>query len=362
VIGNVDRIAFDLQSSPRIRQLAGAALQAAMRGASLTTQLLAFARRQPLNPTLVRVDQALDAMLPLIKDAVGETVTVSCEAAPDLSIRIDPGQLEAALLNLALNARDAMPHGGSLRIEARSASIDATEATRRAMSGGEFVVIEMADSGLGMRSDVTERAFEPFFTTKETGKGSGLGLAMVYGFARQSGGTAEVESRVGVGTTIKLYIPRSEEPAPDASLSEVADPPNGQKVAVLVVEDQAGIRQMMADSLEEHGHEVKSVRTAAEAMEHLALDRRVRVLVTDVVLPGGMTGLELVRKVRELAPDLKVLTISGNVTEESLRALDLDGGAFLRKPFRASDLVRAVDKLLVTVPAAGSKGKPRLGA
>jgi two-component system NtrC family sensor kinase len=346
VVGNVDRIAFDPQATQRIRRLADAALGAAMRGASLTAQLLAFARRQPLNPSIVQVDRLLDAMLPLIKDAVGETVSVSCTSAPDLSpIRIDPGQLQAALLNVALNARDAMPRGGDLRIEARNVTVDASEATRRAIPRGDYVVVEIADTGSGMHADVANRAFEPFFTTKETGKGSGLGLSMVYGFARQSGGTAELDSRVGAGTTIRLYIPRAE-PTERSELPGVAPPAPPHKCAILVVEDQDGVRQMMADSLEECGHDVKTARTAEEAMEVLARDARIHVLVTDIILPGAMNGAELVRKARELSPNVKVLTISGNASEETIRSIHPDGCAFLPKPFRASDLAKAVGELL----------------
>jgi signal transduction histidine kinase len=346
VVGNVDRIASDAQASQRIRRLADAARTAAMRGAGLTTQLLAFARRQPLNPSVVRIDQLLGAMLPLIRDAVGETVSVSCKWEPDLApIRIDPGQLQAALLNVALNARDAMPRGGLLRIEARNAIVDGGEATQRAIPRGDYVAIEIADTGEGMRPDVADRAFEPFFTTKETGKGSGLGLSMVYGFARQSGGTAEVESREGAGTTIRLYIPRSE-PAERSEAPTVARPLAPIRSAILVVEDQDEVRQMIADSLEERGHQVKTARTAEEAIAVLDRDARIDVLVTDIILPGALSGADLVRKAREQAPDVKILTISGNATEETIRALHADGCTFLAKPFRASDLAKAIDELL----------------
>jgi len=345
VIGNLDRISLDGQATQRIRRLASMALGAAMRGASLTTQLLAFARRQSLNPTVIRIDRLFDAMLPLIKDAVGETVSVACRLDPDLwSTRIDPGQLDAALLNLALNARDAMPRGGLLRIEARNVIVDAGEAARLAIPGGEYIVIAIVDTGAGMPRDVADRAFEPFFTTKETGKGSGLGLSMVYGFARQSGGTATLDSRVGVGTTIKLYIPRSEQTASTEQLASPAQPSSPQKFAILVVEDQEGVCQMMTDSLEECGHEVRTARTAEDAMEVLARDARIRVLVTDVILPGAMSGIDLVRKAWELTPNLKVLAISGNAAQDTISALP-DGCAFLSKPFRASDLIRAVDQL-----------------
>ena len=347
VIGNVDRISLHRDATPHLRQLAEAALRAAMRGASLTAQLLAFARRQSLYSSVVRIGGLLDAMLPLIEDAAGETISVSCKLGPDLwPTRIDPGQLEAALLNLAVNARDAMPRGGTLRIEARNAIVDASKATRLAIPPGDYVIIMIVDTGVGMPADVADRAFEPFFTTKGTGKGTGLGLSMVYGFARQSGGTAEIESRVGIGTTIKLYFPRSEETVPGDQPPSVARPPVPRKTSILVVEDQDGVRQLAADALEEYGHEVKTARTAEEALEILVRDPRIQLLLTDIILPGGMTGMDLVRKARELAPDLKVLTISGNATDESTRAPDLDHCAFLPKPFRPSDLNRAVDELL----------------
>jgi signal transduction histidine kinase len=347
VIGNVDRIALDQKATPPIRQRAKAAIEAAMRGAGLTAQLLAFARREPLRPSVVRIGGRFEAMLPLLKDAVGETIRVSYRFNPDLwAVRIDPGQFEAALLNLALNARDAMPRGGIVRVTARNATLNAAEAARLAIPKGDYVVIEIADTGVGMRADVVGRAFEPFFSTKETGKGSGLGLSMVYGFARQSGGTAAIESRVDVGTTIWLYVPRSEEAMSSDPLAGVAPVAALRNVAILVVEDQDDVRQLAAESLEECGHEVKTARTGEEAIEILARNTRIKVLLTDIVLPGGMSGTELMHKAWELVPELKVLTISGNATEETLKESRLGRCAFLAKPFRPSDLTSAIHGLL----------------
>ena len=347
VIGNVDRIALDQHATPPIRQRAKAALEAAMRGAGLTAQLLAFARRQPLRPSVVRIDRIFAAMLPLIRDAVGETISVADTFDPDLwAVWIDPGQFEAALLNLALNARDAMPRGGTVRVGARNAILNGDQAARLAIPEGGYVVIEIADTGVGMRADVVGRAFEPFFSTKETGKGSGLGLSMVYGFARQSGGTAAIESRVGAGTTIRLYVPRSEEMMSSDPLPGIAPLAAPRKAVILVVEDQDDVRQLAAESLTECGHEVKSVRTAEEALEIVARDARIQVLLTDIVLPGGMSGMDLMRKAWELIPELKVLTISGNATEETVEESRLGRCAFLAKPFRPSDLTSAIHKLL----------------
>jgi CheY-like chemotaxis protein len=347
VIGNVDRIATDRHAPRQIRQLAEAALRAAHRGSSLTAQLLAFARRQPLHPKAVRIDELLDTTLPLIKDAVGETINVSCKLGPDLSaVRIDPGQFEAALLNVALNARDAMPDGGTLRIEARNVGVEKDDADRRTIPSGDYVVIEVSDTGVGMRGDTARRAFEPFFTTKRADKGTGLGLSMVYGFARQSGGTAEIESRVGTGTTISLYFPCSEKTVARELLPTVVNPPMPRKASILVVDDQDEVRQLLADSLEEFGHEIMTARAAEEAIEILEGNVHIEVLVTDITLPGQMTGLDLVRKARELMPNLKILTISGYASEASLKASYLDRCAFLPKPFRPSDLNKAVAELL----------------
>jgi signal transduction histidine kinase len=202
VIGNVERITLDRNATRQVRKFAEAALRAAHRGSSLTAQLLAFARQQPLHPEAVQINELLDMTLPSINDAVGEGISVSSKLAPDLAaIRIDPGQFEAALLNLALNARDAMPDGGTLRIEARNVTVEKSDAQRRTILPGDYVVMEISDTGAGMRGDVVRRAFEPFFTTKGAGRGTGLGLSMVFGFARQSGGTAEIESRVGSGSS-----------------------------------------------------------------------------------------------------------------------------------------------------------------
>jgi signal transduction histidine kinase/CheY-like chemotaxis protein len=347
VIGNVDRIATDRHAPRQVRQLAEAALRAAHRGSSLTAQLLAFARRQPLHPKAAQIDELLDTTLPLIKDAVGKAINVSCKLGPDLSaIRIDPGQFEAALLNLALNARDAMPDGGTLQIEARNVLVEKGDAERRTIPSGNNVVIEVSDTGVGMRGDTAGRAFEPFFTTKEADRGTGLGLSMVYGFARQSGGTAEIESGVGNGTTIRLYFPCSEKSVSREPLPPAAHPRVPRRASILVVEDQDDIRQLLADSLEETGHEIRTARAAEEAIEILEGNVHIEVLVTDITLPGRMTGLDLVRKARALMPDLKILTISGYASEDSIRSPYPDRCAFLPKPFRPSDLNKAVSELL----------------
>src|SRR5262249_19273481 len=243
-------------------------------------------------------------------------------------------------------ARDAMPHGGMLQIEAQNIRVEKSDAERHTIPPGDYVSIKITDTGVGMRSDVARRAFEPFFTTKEAGRGTGLGLSMVYGFARQSGGTAELESRAGSGTTITLYFPRSQKRAAREPPPTAAHPPIARNASILVVEDQDEVRQLLSDSLEEVGHEVATARTAEEAIALLGQNTRIEVLVTDITLPGRMTGLDLVQQARELVPDIKILTISGNASEASIKAPYIDRLAFLPKPFRLSDLNRAVGELL----------------
>jgi CheY-like chemotaxis protein len=210
-----------------------------------------------------------------------------------------------------------------------------------------------------MWGDTARRAFEPFFTTKGADKGTGLGLSMVYGFARQSGGTAEIESRVGNGTAIRLYFPCSEKTVSREPLPATAHPQMSRNASILVVEDQDDIRQLLADSLEEFGHEVRTARSAEEAIELLGQHTRIEVLVTDITLAGRLTGLDLVRQARELMPDLKVLTISGNTSDPSIKAPYLDRLAFLRKPFRLSDLNRAVGQLFSHAAEISSARKNR---
>jgi CheY-like chemotaxis protein len=283
----------------------------------------------------------------LLKDAVGETIEVSLSVQSAVfSIRIDPGQFEIAVLNLALNARDAMPNGGRLRIETQNSTIDVGKAASLAISPGEYVAVEVSDDGIGMPGDVAARAFEPFFTTKETGKGSGLGLSMVYGFVRQSDGGVEIESVKNVGTTVRLYFPRVQQAGPSEKLPAAVRPRAAGKCAILVVEDQDEIRHLVAECLEECGHKVRGTPDAKEALEILS-QRGIDILLTDIILPG-IDGLDLVREARKLAPDLRVVMMSGNVDENYVKASSVDRFVFLSKPFRPSDLMRTIDELVET--------------
>ncbi len=319
VLGNVDLLSRREEADPKRERQLAAIRYAADRGRSLTRQLLAFSRRQQLNPQVLDVNALIAGFLPLLRQAVGEAVTVN--AAPSrrrLSAHIDPAQLEAALLNLAVNARDAMPSGGQLTISTRMAAAkhDVPKDDAEA-DAGRWIVIEVADTGAGMEPAVLERIFEPFFTTKEVGKGSGLGLSQVYGFVRQSGGHVAVDSRLGEGTRFRLMLRASEEtpdarPAPRASKRA----PRGRE-RVLVVEDDANVLNLVVEMLTGLGYQVTSAPNAPAALGVLDTGERFDLLFTDVVMPGGMSGLELARETQKRTPSMAVLLASGFVANEA---------------------------------------------
>jgi PAS domain S-box-containing protein len=301
----------------RVRRLLGNAARGIGRGARLTGQLLAFSRRQVLRAECVDPRRLLDDMADLIRRAAGETVSVHTVSAPMLwDCRADPAQLEAAVLNLVINARDAMPEGGSLTLSLVNAPLDDDAAAALEVGPGDYVGVEVRDTGTGMEEDVLARAFEPFFTTKEVGRGSGLGLAQVHGFARQSGGAVRITSRPGQGTVVAMYFPR------DATVAEVppvpAQPPlrEGRGATVLLVEDDPDVLDMLQFALIDAGFNVVPARDGSDALSVIHSDKRLDVVLSDVVLPGGISGLEVGREARRVRPDLPVLLTSGYAGEE----------------------------------------------
>jgi PAS domain S-box-containing protein len=303
VLGNIDIMARKAEDDARRARRIEAVRQAAERGRDLTRQLLAFSRRQHLSPVTLGVNALIGDFAPLMRQAVGEAVTldVALAEAP-LFTHVDPTQLETALLNLAVNARDAMPEGGRLTITTRP--------------DGEFVAIEVADTGLGMSAEVRERVFEPFFTTKEVGKGSGLGLSQVYGFVRQSEGDILLTSEPGQGTCFTLRLPACEA-GPEAVEPEARQAAllEGGHERILVVEDDATVLSLTTDMLTGLGYQVTSATHAAEALAVLHSGAEIDLLFSDVVMPGGVSGVSLARTARELRPDLRVLLTSGFVGE-----------------------------------------------
>jgi CheY-like chemotaxis protein len=322
--------------------------EAAQRGADLTQRLLTFARRQSLEPQSVDVDRLIDGFLALLKRTLGERFQIRIVAgAGHRRAIVDPTQLESALLNLAINARDAMPDGGTLTIATGLLSPEDTSLTaHRDLAPGHYLTIAVSDSGSGMSAAVAERAFEPFFTTKAQGKGTGLGLSMVYGFAKQSQGLAELETSPGAGTTVRLYLPAGApgiDPAPDTQ-GEQGDPGSG---TVLLVEDDGMVRALAASQLRSLGYRVIEAADGRQAMQKLEAGEPVDLLFTDIVMPGDLGGRELAEAATCLRPGLPVLFTSG-YTDGKL-ADDGGGpplGALLSKPYRRAELARRVREAL----------------
>jgi signal transduction histidine kinase len=352
-----------------------AVLRAAGRGAELTQRLLAFSRRQPLKPQAIDLAARVAGMTELLTRTLGATIEISVASTPGLwRASADPGQLESALLNLAINARDAMPEGGRLSISSANASLEAREivalltgqapeaaleAAPEAVTGepgdpGDYVVLSVSDTGAGMSPAVLARVFEPFFTTKDVGQGSGLGLSMVYGFARQSGGFAAIESAPGRGTTVRLYLPRAEAEAPALEVSapgarnRAGQLPCGHGETVLLLEDARDVRELASVLLEDLGYRVLAAAEAAEAGALLAENPGVDLLLTDVTLPGGRSGPDFAETARRHDPALKVLFMSGYPTEALMQRAGSLGRdtPLLAKPFRKAALAKAVRNAL----------------
>ena len=329
-------------------ELARAASAAVERGAMLTRKLLAFARKQPLQPRPVELSQLLRDFRDLVQRTLGETVAVQVAHDPAVPVLVaDYAQLETALLNLAINARDAMPQGGTLKIAVERTLIDEDVAgTPTDLVPGDYACISVSDTGSGMPPEVVERAFEPFFTTKDPGKGSGLGLSMVYGFARQSGGSAHIYSEPGHGTSVRLYLPLPAGAAAEAP-ARAAPPVAAGKETILVVEDEPSVRGIAVMFLGRMGYRVLHASDADGALRILEREQdAVDLLFTDIVLPG-MNGVDLARRARELHPKLSVLYTSGYASGGVLRTLpEEEIRNLLSKPYRRENLAAAVRETL----------------
>ena len=343
VLGNLELMKEQLPDGSSLHKQIDEAIASVDRGASLTKRLLAYARQQPLEPKIVEIDLLISGMTELLRRSLGETIQVQTVLPRGLwKTRIDPHQLENALLNLAVNARDAMPGGGRLTIEAQNATLDAEYARHFTdLSAGEYVLLAVSDTGTGMPPEVVERALEPFFTTKAVGKGSGLGLSMVYGFVKQSGGHVTIYSELGSGTVVKLYLPRAGTTG-DGGGKQV-EPEGRVAETILLVEDDPNIRKLVRAMLNSLSYQVIDAEDGPAALLLLASRDMPDMLLTDMVLPKGMNGSELACEARRQHPSLKVLYMSGYTNN----ALPFDGTQgkdvrLLSKPFRRQDLARAV--------------------
>ncbi|WP_459748340.1 ATP-binding protein [Pseudomonas sp. 3A(2025)] len=335
-----------------IDRYVSAALDASRRAASLTHRLLAFSRRQTLDPKPVDINRLVAGMEELIRRSVGPHITVEVVTAVGLwSTFIDAPQLENALLNLCLNARDSMPYGGRITIETANKWIDERESRFRDLSPGQYLSLCVTDNGTGMTPEVISRAFDPFFTTKPLGQGTGLGLSMVYGFVRQSGGQVRIYSEPGQGTTMCLYLPRHYGNEVEALVDEQASEPQAPKATttstVMIVDDEPTIRMLVGEVLADQGYSALEAAEGASALRILETSARVDLLVTDVGLPGGMNGRQLADAARRLRPELKVLFITGYAENAIIGNGHLDPGMWvLTKPFTMDALASRIHEMI----------------
>lgn len=353
--GNLETLLRVMQKpSPdaaRMKRAADNAMQGAQRAAALTQRLLAFARQQPLAPRAVDASALVTGMSDLLSRSIGEQIKLDSITPPGLwRTHVDANQLEVAVLNLVLNARDAMPTGGKLTIETANAQVaDAYAASHVDVQPGQYVVISVTDTGGGMTKDVAARAFEPFFTTKGIGHGTGLGLSQVYGFIKQSGGHVKIYSEPGEGTSVKLYLPRQQSAREATGVFERPAAPvggNGTET-ILVVEDESDVRQHSTDILAELGYRTLEAADGINALRMLRTHRDIKLLFTDVGLPGGMNGKQLADSAREMRPGLKVLFTSGYAREAIVHDGRLDAGLqLITKPFTYAGLAAKLREVL----------------
>ena len=345
ILGNLELVESGCGAAPQ-EVLIKEAKDAVNIGAELTRGLLAFGRRLPLQPQDVDVNEFIIRVSKILKRTIPESISVSVVLGKDLWMTvIDPAQLQNAILNLGLNARDAMPGGGKLIIETANVSLDADYAAiHQDVTPGDYVAVSVTDTGRGMTQDVARRAFEPFFTTKETGKGSGLGLSMIYGFVKQSGGHVSIYSDAGHGATVTMFFRRHEKETPGGKRPEAARAfAKGGGERVLVVEDDPRVLTVTRRRLETLGYRVCEAESGPAALAYFDEGHDVDILFTDVVMPGGLSGFEVARRARAKKPRLKVLFTSGYAEE----ALALNGDErILRKPYAAETLAKALREMM----------------
>lgn len=349
ILGNAELLSEHLTDQQQLRMLADMTATAAERGAELTGRLLAFARRQPLEPKQVNLNRLIQGMDSLLRRTLPENIDIETVYAGGLWLcEADPAQLENALLNLAINARDAMTDGGKLTIETGNSLLDESYAgLHEEVVPGQYVLVSVSDTGCGMAPETVGRAFEPFFTTKQMGKGSGLGLSMVYGFTKQSGGHIKIYSEVGEGTTIKLYLPRAINSADALFEGHVAPVIERGDENILLVEDDPLVREHVCVLLKGLGYQVVTANHADDALDIIMQMPELDLLFTDIVMPGAMNGRQLADRARELRPGIRVLFTSGYTENAIVHHGRLDRGVhLLNKPYRRQELAAKVRKVL----------------
>ncbi|MEZ5830810.1 MAG: PAS domain-containing protein [Dongiaceae bacterium] len=362
IIGNLEILRQDVIDDPSAVALIDAALRGATRSEELTRSLLAFARRQPLAPTIVNIAERIEETARLLERTLGEDIVIKVSIAPGLwPALVDGGQLASCIVNLANNARDAMPDGGRLGISARNEHVDRLyEALSPDVAPGDYVLIEVADSGIGMKPEVLANALEPFFTTKGPGHGTGLGLSMVYGFVKQSGGAMRIYSEPGQGTMVRLYLPRAVASTEKAAVRTSAKLDTSHGETILLVEDNKMVRQTVARQLVMLGYKVIEAASGdAAAVILQANDRHIDLMLSDVVMPGKLNGYALARLAHELRPDLKIVLTSGFVDGQAGRQeAGYPDPMLLPKPYRSEQLARTLRDALAPKTAPSSSDPP----
>jgi PAS domain S-box-containing protein len=356
--GNLQLLQSQLAGNQAAQKRLDTAVAAVLRGAKLSSQLLAFARRQPLQPVVINLGELVRNTDDLLRRTLGEAIIVRTVVAPDLwNTLADPGQIENVILNLAINARDAMQGEGRLTIELANATLDDMAfSAADAVPAGDYVMLAVSDTGSGMSPAVLEKAFEPFFTTKPEGEGTGLGLSMAYGFVRQSGGTIRIYSELGAGTTIRIYLPRSLQ-AREALPDLLTGPVHGGNETILVAEDDPDVQSTVVDILSTLGYRVLKADDGEGALVILRSGMHIDLLFTDVVMPGPVRSVELARQARLLVPDIAVLFTSGYPQNAIVHGGRLDEGVeLLSKPYRRTDLARKIRHIFANRQQAMGRG------
>jgi PAS domain S-box-containing protein len=347
IIGSVEFLVDGLEDRPLEHELASQILESALNGAELTRRLLAYARRQRLLPSVIDLSECVPQHVALLQRTLGEAITVTLALAPELWLTLaDPSQIGDVLLNLAINARDAMPQGGTLSIRTENVVLDADYCAGHAeVTPGQYVALSVSDTGTGMPAAVLARAMEPFFTTKPPGRGSGLGLSMIYGFAKQSGGHLNLYSEPDAGTTVRLYLPRAAATPAASEAADAAAPLPGGSEAILVVDDNNEIRKVTERNLTALGYRVRLAAHGPEALAILHGGERFDLLFTDVVMPEGLSGYRLAEAAKQLQPGLRVLFTTGFARIGDSEA-DAGAGNVLRKPYRRQELAAQIRAVL----------------
>jgi PAS domain S-box-containing protein len=349
IAGSIEILATAVAHDAQLGAIAKSIDDAAERGAQLTQRMLSFARRRALQARTVDLSEIVQGMAPILQRTLGEHIAVSVGCTENLWPAVaDPSQLEDAILNLAVNARDAMPQGGRLVIETANVHLDEYYANENVeVSAGDYAAVIVTDSGTGMPKEVIERAFDPFFTTKEVGRGTGLGLSMVYGFAKQSHGHVKIYSEVGHGTSVRLYLPRSSEASAGAAAAQTKPEQTSRgNETVLVVEDDPAVRRVAVTILEGLGYRLLQAADGKSALEIIGRSDAIDLLFTDLIMPNGMNGMDLLENARALRPSLKALFTSG-YSEQFLKGRGGDDGVpLVGKPYRRQRLAEAVREAL----------------